>query len=113
MSYISPRAAFLGPDPIDPDAALLAAGRRQCDEWRSTALALRRAATIIDQPATDVAAFDRDDVWQGRVASMFRDELDQWRRRLGGAGVSLSVELVAAADRIEARAAALGTQLAG
>lgn len=119
MPYVSPRLAVAGSTGLFPDSgglfpdsgALFAAGHQQCDEWRSTALTLRRAATMVDRPATDAAAFDRDDVWQGAVASNFRDELDQWRRRLGGDGVSLAVELVAAADRIEARAVALAGEL--
>jgi hypothetical protein len=113
MSYVSPRVPFLIAAPVAPDIGLFTAGRRQCDDWRRTASALRSAATIADEPAVAVAAFDRDDVWQGSVASAFHDELGQWRRRLGGDGVSLSAELVAAADRIEARAAALDAALAG
>jgi hypothetical protein len=99
MSFVCPDAAADGGE----------AARRQCDAWRQVADTLRRAAAIVDQPATDVAAFDRDDVWRGAIASSFRHDLDQWRGRLGGdGGISLATDLVAAAARIDARIAALG-----
>ena len=64
--------------------------------------------------AHDLAAFHRADVWQGAVATRFGDDLEHWRTRLGrDHELGLGAELLAVADRLDARALAAERWRAG
>ena len=94
------------PSPRSPAADL--AARLQADRWRAAAHHLRESAPRLEALVHQLAAFDRDDVWQGRVAQGFHDELARWRQRLSTGEISVRADIDAAAARIDARAAALG-----
>lgn len=94
-------------DPVD------LAGRMAAT-WRRDATALRRQLDEVTVLAHDLAAYHRPDVWQGAVATRFGDELEHWRARLGrDRGVGLGAELLALADRLDARAFAAEQPRAG
>jgi hypothetical protein len=90
--------------PLIPPAASMA------PIWRDAAVAVRRLAAEVHRVVHDLAAFHRPDVWRGAVATRFGDDLERWRVRLGSLGApaggsDLVGELLALADRLDARAA--------
>jgi hypothetical protein len=101
---MSDRFELLPSTAISPD---LSAARG----WRESAAAVRRVAGEVTRPAIELAAFHRADVWQGAVANRFGVDLDRWQNLLGRDPasrdeLSLAGELVAVAERLEARASA-------
>ncbi len=89
----------LSPVPaLDPAVAMVAT-------WRRGADALRRQADEVAALAHDLSAYHRPDVWRGAVATRLGDDLEHWRTRLGrDRDDGLGAELVALAERLDARA---------
>jgi hypothetical protein len=97
---MSDRFDLSPPAAIDPALTMVAT-------WRRGAGALRRQADEVAELAHDLAAHHRPDVWQGAVATRLGDDLEHWRTRLGrDRDYGLAAELVALADRLDARALA-------
>jgi hypothetical protein len=93
-----------------PDLAAIAAAptRERTAETigrlRACATAVRVAADAIDRSLDEVRAYDRDDVWQGGRATIFRDGLREQLTMLSSANVGATTRLREAARRIEGRA---------
>jgi hypothetical protein len=95
-----------------PPGPLSGAVASAAPRWREAAAALRRVAVEIPSLVHDLAAYHRPDVWQGAVATRFGDDLGRWSDRLGrpdaaGGGLDVVSELLATADRLDARAGAV------
>ena len=88
----------LSPVPaVDPATAMVAM-------WRRRAEALRRQACEVATMAHELSAHHRPDVWQGAVATRLGEDLEHWRIRLGrDRPDGLAAELMAVADRLDAR----------
>jgi hypothetical protein len=82
------------------------------DAWLRQADTLRRQADEIERVLRDLLAYDRPDVWEGGLATAFREELADHVRALQSPAVGATSELREMARRIEVRAGAAITSSA-